>query len=89
MFKTIDQKLADIGFIQVSEDEHGASYIRDNSSWKHKVVLLHKINNAGILQSYDPDLIDKWCRGNIGVGLTYHELKLFMKKMKQLKLDTF
>ena len=36
-----------------------------------------------ILQSYDPDLTDTKGIGSTCVGLTYQELKLFAKKMKQ------
>jgi len=31
MFKNIDKKFAEIGFIKIEEDEHGATYDNDNS----------------------------------------------------------
>ncbi len=39
-----------------------------------------------ILQSYDPELGDSKGIGNTCVGLTGYEMKLFVKKMKQLKM---
>ena len=87
MSNRIDKKLAKLGF---EFDEFltngGAVYKRKNGVYTHEVVLMHKQNGRHILQSYDPDLLDECGIGNACVGLTYTELRLFAKKMKQLGL---
>ena len=51
-----------------------------------KVVIEHKKSGRHILQSYDPDLGDDKGIGNTCVGLTGYEMKLFLKKMKRMKM---
>jgi hypothetical protein len=51
------------------------------------VTLLHKNSGKHILQSYDPALYDAKAIGNTSVGLTYKELTLFAKKMKQIGMS--
>ena len=80
--KSIDKQIEELGFNEVERDEHGVSYERVNGSYTHKVALIHKSYTKPILQSYDPDKPFKY--GNLTVGLTYKELKVFSKKMKQL-----
>ena len=47
--------------------------------------IRHKKDGRHIIQSYDKDLFDKEGIGNTGVGLTYYETKLALKKMKKKK----
>ena len=86
MFKNIDKKFEEIGFIKVSEDKYGAKYERKDGIHNYTQVLaiLHKLNGRHIVQSYDKDLMDSEKIGNTCVGLTYYEIKLALKKMKQL-----
>ena len=86
IFKSIDRKIADLGFKETKNDKYGIEYERNNGLYIHKVALLHKPNARNILQSYDPALYDAKSIGNTSVGLTYEELKLFAKKMKQAGL---
>lgn len=88
LFKTVDEKLADIGFTKVSEDKYGVEYKRKNDihNFTQTVSILHKKSGRHILQSYDSDLTDAKKSGNICVGLTGYEMKLFLKKMKQIGL---
>ena len=88
LFKSVDDKLADIGFIKTSEDEHGCEYERLDTDYDftHKVTILHKKSGSHILQSYDKDLMDEKRIGNTCVGLTGYEMKLFLKKMKKIGL---
>ena len=85
-FKTVDEKLADIGFAKTEENKYGATYKRTNVAYKYEQVvdLMHKASGKHIIQSYDKDLFDTDCIGNTCVGLTMYETKLFYKKMKQL-----
>ena len=88
IFKSIDEKFKEIGFIKVSDDEYGVSYERKNDKYNYTQVLniLHKESGRHILQSYDKDLFDAKGIGNTCVGLTYYETKLALKKMKQKRL---
>lgn len=86
IFKSIDRKIADLGFKETRNDSHGIEYERNNGLYIHRVALLHKTNTRNILQSYDPTLYDAKTIGNTSVGLTYKELMLFTKKMKQAGL---
>ena len=87
LFKSLDQKIADLGFKETRNDKYGIEYERNNGAYIHKVVLLHKHNGKHIMQSYDPALIAPGYIGNACAGLTYKELVLFAKKMKQIGLD--
>lgn len=85
-FKTIDQRLKEIGFEKTDEDNLSVSYKRYNKrfGYTHVVDILHKHSGRHILQSYDDSLYDQKNIGNTCVGLTAYELDLFLKKMKQL-----
>lgn len=86
MFKNIDKKFEEIGFIKVREDKYGVSYERINTEYNFTQVLDigHKANGNHIMQSYDKDLFDTKLIGNTCVGLTYYEIKLALKKMKKM-----
>ena len=88
LFKTVDEKLAEIGFTKVEEDKYGCIYERKDKKYNftQKVVISHKKSGRHILQSYDPDLADNNGIGNTCVGLTGYEMKLFLKKMKRMKM---
>ena len=86
LFKTVDEKFAEIGLIKIREDKYGAYYQRERKEQNYTQVLhlLHKASGLHIIQSYDKDLFDKKCIGNTCVGLTMYETKLCLKKMKQM-----
>jgi len=88
LFKSVDEKLKEIGFVKTEEDKYGVRYERKNSKYNftQSVDILHKSSGKHILQSYDPDLMDEKKVGNTCVGLTGYEMKLFLKKMKQIDL---
>lgn len=88
LFKTVDEKLAAIGFAKVEEDKYRCSYERKDKKYRYaqKVEILHKKSGRHILQSYDPDLGDDKGIGNTCVGLTGYEMNLFLKKMKEMKM---
>lgn len=89
-FKTVDEKLNDIGFVKIEEDKYGVRYERKNRKYNftQSVDILHKASGRHILQSYDSELIDQKKIGNTCVGLTGYEMKLFLKKMKKIGLNT-
>lgn len=86
IFKSIDEKLKEIGFDKISEDKYGVTYKRYNAKYNywHCVDILHKASGRHILQSYDENLMDEKKIGNTCVGLTGYEMGLFVKKMKKL-----
>ena len=86
LFKTIDEKFKEIGFIKVQEDEYGVSYERQHNVPKYlqRLDILHKSSGRHIVQSYDPYLMDDKKIGNTCVGLTMYEMDLCIKKMKQM-----
>lgn len=86
MFKNIDKKFEEIGFIKAKEDKYGATYERKDVEHNFTQVLdiLHKASGKHIVQSYDKNLMDTKNIGNTSVGLTYYEMKLVLKKMKKL-----
>ncbi len=92
IFKTIDEKFAEIGFVKIKEDKFGAVYDRviNQYGWDcvygyiQRLNLLHKANGRHLVQSYDPHLMDREKIGNTCVGLTMYEMKLCLKKMKQM-----
>lgn len=88
LFKSVDEKLKEIGFVKIEEDKYDVRYERKNSKYNftQSVDILHKSSGKHILQSYDPDLMDEKKVGNTCVGLTGYEMKLFLKKMKQIDL---
>lgn len=88
LFKTVDEKLAEIGFTKEKENEYGCVYKRKDKKYNftQEVVIEYKESGRHILQSYDPDLGDDKGIGNACVGLTGYEMKLFLKKMKRMKM---
>lgn len=86
LFKTVDEKFAEIGFTKVAENKYGATYHRYNTKYSYMQVLdfVHKQSGRHIIQSYDNSLFDEKRIGNTCVGLSMYEIKLCMKKMKQM-----
>lgn len=86
LFKTVDDKFKEIGFVKIRENRFGATY--DRRVPKHKftqrLVLLHKACGRHIVQSYDVALADQKGIGHTCVGLTMYELELCIKKMRQM-----
>jgi len=83
-FKTIDEKLNDIGFIKMDETKYGVKYQRVNNECNYIqcLDLLHKASGKHLIQSYQKDL-NKDGFNNM-IGLTIYESKLAVRKMKQM-----
>lgn len=86
LFKTVDEKFAEIGFEKVKENKYGVIYRRnvDKYNYVQTLELMHKDSGRHLIQSYDAKLMDEKKIGNTGVGLTMYEAKLCVKKMKQM-----
>lgn len=87
LFKSIDKQIEKLGFKKVEDNEHIISYERKNEKYNYiqLVDIYHKRSGKHLLFSYDKNLYDNKRVGNICVGLTYTEAKLFLKKMKSKK----
>lgn len=84
LFKTVDDKIKELGFYTTKYDKHGLEYKRYNGKYTQVVAILHKTSGEHILQSYDPDLFDQKTIGNTCVGLSYKELRVFTKKFRKI-----
>ena len=86
IFKSVDEKLADIGFVKIRESRFLCEYERldEEFDFMQRVSISYKESGRHILQSYDPELFDEKKIGNSCVGLTLYEIELFYKKMKQM-----
>ena len=79
IFKTADQKLEELGFTKVEEDEYKVSYSR----------MLDKcgIQNLGLMYDYYGHTIYSYItvdNKDIYTGLNIYEIKICLKKMKEL-----
>ena len=85
LFKSVDEKLAEIGFVKLEDSDSYVHYERYVADYKytHCLDILHKYNNQHIVQSYCKGLFDEKKIGNTSVGLTYYEMNLITKKMRQ------
>ena len=86
MFKTVDEKFGEIGFAKLEESEYFVRYRRYNRKYDfiQHLDLVHNARGKHIVQSYDTHLFDEKKIGNTCVGLTMYEMKLCIKKMKQM-----
>lgn len=85
LFKSVDAKLAEIGFVKVRDDEVLVSYEREIKDYGYTQCLdiLHKASGRHLVQSYDKNTFDELHIGNLCVGLTHYEMRLIMKKMRR------
>jgi hypothetical protein len=84
MFKNVDKKFSEIGFVKIKEDEFGATYERENEKFNfvQTLDLLHKQSGKHLIQSSEKG-VNTDGFGNM-VGLTMYETKLALKKMRQM-----
>lgn len=88
--RTIDDKLANLGYQKVYEDTRRVHYERYDTRYHyHHTVIIERrdVWKEFKLQSYDEELIDRKNIGNTCVALSTKELKLFLKKMQIKELE--
>lgn len=91
LFKTVDEKLSDIGFAKMngvdSENEYGVSYRRFNTKYNYmqRLDIVHKASGRHLIMSYDEDHPKHDLTSNYVVGLTYEEILLAIRKYRELK----
>lgn len=83
--KRIDEKIEKLGFQKEKEDKYGVMYISKDEKYGFTqcVNILHKQSGEHIIQSYEMEVNNDGY--NNCVGITLKEMKLFLKKAKQLK----
>ena len=86
LFKSIDDKFKEIGFIKIDEDEYGVLYRREEVKYNyaHCIEIIHKLSGRHIVISYQKDINNEGF--NNAVGLTVYETKLVLKKIKKMGL---
>lgn len=84
MFKNVDKKLSEIGFLKIKEDKYGATYEREDKQFNYvqTLDLLHKESGKHLIQSSQKG-VNTDGFGNM-VGLTMYETKLALKKMHKM-----
>ena len=87
IFKSIDEKFKDIGFIKIEEDKYGVVYERYDEEYKYmqRLDISYKINGKYLVQSYDNT--DPTSEFSPMVGLTEYEIKLVSIKIKMLHIN--
>lgn len=85
LFKSVDEKFADIGFVKVADNDYYVAYAREmpDEDFTHRLDIVRKATGRHLVQSYDKNAFDSDNVGNLCVGLTAYEMKLAMKKMRQ------
>ena len=92
IFKSTDDKLKELGFEKTRQTDGGVTYEkreygtrRERTFYIHVVEINRKLSGKHLIQSFQKGLnSDKF---NNVIGLTYKENKLFLKKMKEMKLN--
>ena len=81
LFKSIDERLADIGLVKVKELRYRVSYRRvDASGYMQSVDLLYKATGRHIIQSYQTGCNEDGFSNCVGISM--YESRLLYKKMK-------
>lgn len=85
LFKTVDEKLAEVGFVKVTENNYRACYQRKNIEYNYiqRLDILYKESGNHLIMSYEEGVNTNGL--NNVVGLTYIETSLAMKKYRELK----
>lgn len=85
IFKSVDDKLKALGFVKNAEDRHGVVYRRWNEElgYAHRLDIYPKQDGNHMIYSYQEGVnLDGL---NNTAALTYKEMKLAMKKCRQLR----
>jgi hypothetical protein len=89
LFKSTDDKLAELGFKKVADNVEGVRYKRrviKRTSYTQRLKIFYQIqNHTFLIQTCDENLLNKDCTDNAEVGLTIEEAELAVKKAKELK----
>lgn len=84
-FKSINQKIKELGFEKTYESNFVIEFQRENKQFNyiHEVGIIHKQSGNHLIQSYQKD--SQNVEFDVMVGLTFYEIELFLKYAKKLK----
>lgn len=85
MFKNADKLLENLGFKKIEENKFGVSYQKENKEYNftQRLDIVHKESGNHLIQSYVEGTNSDGF--NNCVGITYPEIKVIMKKYRELK----
>ena len=89
MFESIDKKLEKIGFVKLhgedGESKYGVCYRRkvEEYGYIQRLDIYYKANGRHMIMSYQEGVNSDML--NNSVGLTYKEMKIAMKKYRQME----
>lgn len=86
LFKDIDERFLDIGFVKIEESQLSIIYKRKHKEgYMHIIELSHRKNGLHQIMSYKRDVdIDRY---SIIAGLTAYEMSLCVEKMVTANFD--
>ena len=92
LFKPVDKKLAEIGFIRVedADDEAIVDYRRVNkkNGYTQRLELIYREGGHHIALSYNRELHNRKHVNDTPVGLTMYEMLLCVAKMREIGWTT-
>ena len=85
LFKSVDDRLLDIGFVKQWDNDKSVVYTREDkeNDYIHCLSIARDFNGRPSVISYSAALIDNGYYGDHCIELTYYEMKLTLKKMRQ------
>lgn len=87
IFKNVDEKFNDKGFIKTEDNKFAVRYIKQYNDYIQILDICRKFGGQAIVQSYVKQAIydhNNPCQlTSCVVGLTYDEMKLVLKKIKE------
>lgn len=86
LFKSVDERFEELGFKKIEQTEYGAFYEKKIPEYKyvHTIDILPKSSGRHIVISSQKDVNKEGF--NNAVGLTRQEMKLCIKKMREMRL---
>lgn len=81
--KSIDDKIEDIGFTKIVDNQFGLQYRRCNPKYIEYVVIPNRTPGQETIEMYDMDEFGESYRAQTIFQLKVSELELFIKKAKQ------
>lgn len=84
LWKSTDEKLEELSFVKVSEDQYGAYYEKYHAKYGYTQVLAitHKSSGKHLIHSYEKELNKSGLNNSIGLSL--YEAKLALRKAREL-----
>ena len=84
-FNNVDKRLRKLNWVKQKENHYGATYLRYeyNGKYLHRLDIMHKGSGDHLIQSYEQGVNSDGFNNCVGLG--YQDMKLALKKYRQLK----